>query len=446
MENKYRQALETLYSLTDYTRQGRYPYSPDRFDLRRVERFLAWLGNPQHRFRAVHIAGTKGKGSTSAMIASILQQAGYRTGLYTSPHLHTFRERIQVNGAPIPEQEVVAGVDRLRPLASQIPQITTFEVITALAFDYLARQQVDWAVVEVGMGGRLDATNVITPKVTVLTPISYDHMLYLGHTLPEIAGEKAGIIKSGVPTVSAPQPAEAEAVFERIAAERDAPWILVGRDWHWESLAISSSGQEFAVWPTGGSRETYMLPLLGRHQQVNAVTAVAAIDQLRRSGTDVSQEAIHEGLAAVRWPGRLEVLGREPWVIVDGAHNGDSMQKLIAAIHELFSFQQLILIWGSSADKDLDRMLDAILPAADRVLVTRAPHPRAADPELLAERIGAHGGQAEVVPIEDALSRALDLAGKQDLICGTGSLFLVAALRSQWFTRQGQPLTALDPE
>jgi len=337
MKSQYQEALDYLYSFTDYSKLSGYVYSADRFDLDRVRQLLRLLGDPQRSFRAVHVAGTKGKGSTSAMIDSVLRQAGYRTGLYTSPHLHSFCERIQINGEPIPRDKVVAGVERLRDVAPQVPEITTFELITALAFYYFGAQQAQWAVLEVGMGGRLDATNVITPQVAVITSISYDHMMYLGDTLGAIAAEKAGIIKPGVPVVSAPQPPEAAEVIARIAGERNAPLTVVGQDWQWQNLHASNQGQEFTVWQTGDKRKAmYTLPLLGRHQQVNATTALAAVAQLRKHGVDVPEAAAREGLASVQWPGRLEVLGQDPWVIVDGAHNGDSMQKLCTTLKELF--------------------------------------------------------------------------------------------------------------
>ena len=447
MRNAYQAALHYLYSFTDYEKQSGYSYSPDRFDLARVSKLFNLLDNPHHAFQSVHIAGTKGKGSTAAMIASILRQAGYRTALYTSPHLHTFRERIQIDGHMISEGDVVAGVERLQAV-DQVPGITTFELITALALDYAARQKAGLAVLEVGMGGRLDATNVVTPILSVITSLSYDHMIYLGHTLSEIAAEKAGIIKPGVPVVSAPQVPEAQFVIERTAAERGAALTVIGRDWCWQSVRSSAEGQQFMAWPSSApsARQTYSLPLLGQHQQVNATTALATIAQLRAQGIQLADPAIHAGLEAVCWPGRLEVLGRRPWVIVDGAHNGDSMQKLCAALAGLFPHTRAILILGVSADKDIDSMLDAILPAVDQVLVTRAHHPRAADPATLAERIATRGTRVRTVSLDQALETALGLAGEDDLICATGSLFLVADLRTAWFRYSQKPLPPSDPE
>ncbi|MBN1641841.1 MAG: bifunctional folylpolyglutamate synthase/dihydrofolate synthase [Anaerolineae bacterium] len=447
MDTDYRAALDYLYGYTDYEVKSGYDYSPERFDLRRVHKLLGLLGDPHHSFRSVHIAGTKGKGSTSALIASVLRRAGFRTGLYTSPHLHSFRERIQIDGQLIPEHEVIAGVDRLRAIAPDIAGITTFELITALAFDYMRAHGVEWAVLEVGMGGRLDATNVIVPAVSVITSISYDHMMYLGDTLAAIAAEKAGIIKPGIPVVSAVQHPEAARVIARTAAERGAPLTLVGEDWRWSSESATTEGQRLRVWQAGAepSAATYTLPLLGRHQQENAVTAIAAIAQLQAGGAAIGDDAVHAGLDGVRWPGRLEILGRTPWVVVDGAHNPDSMTKLLATLEELFPHRRLIAIFGASADKQIDAMLDILCPAADHVLMTQARHPRAADAAQLVERVRARNVPAEALPSGAALARALSLADRDDLICGTGSLFVVAELRAAWFAATGQPAPPTDP-
>jgi dihydrofolate synthase/folylpolyglutamate synthase len=288
-------------------------------------------------------------------------------------------------------------------------------------------------------------------------------MMYLGDTLAAIAAEKAGIIKPGVPVVSAPQPPEAQEVIERAAAERGCPLVLVGRDWTWENVSSSAEGQRFSVKrssasPAPSDGAVYRLSLLGRHQQENATTALATVALLQSMGLDIPDRALHAGLQNARWPGRLEVLHQRPWVILDGAHNGYSMQKLRAAIDELFPHDQLILILGASADKDIDAMFDAILPACQHVLLTQSQHPRAATAQSLAERIAAPGdwgaapedrertAQTEalvhVVPIDRALETALRIADKDDLICITGSLFVVADLRAAWFERTGQPVAS----
>lgn len=444
----YQAALNYLYSRTDYEKKSGYPYDPERFDLERVRQVLALLGNPHQTFQSIHVAGTKGKGSTAAMADSILRQAGYRTGLYTSPHLHSFRERIQLDGDLISEDDVIAGVNQLEPIARQMPRLTTFELITALAFDYFARRQVEWAVLEVGMGGRLDATNVVVPAVSVITSISYDHMMVLGNTLAEIAAEKAGIIKHGIPVVSSPQETQAYATIEHVAAAKGAPLILVGRDWHWKSLVSSTSGQSFAAWPTDDPSQTqvYKLPLLGQHQQVNATAVLAAMSQLQTRSVRISGAAIQAGLGNVHWPGRLEILGRHPWVVIDGAHNGDSVLKLLEAIEQLFAYHRMVLILGTSVDKDIDRMLDAIPSTTYRVLVTQSTHPRSARPGPLVERAKKRGLRAQSMPLDQVLDGALNLVGEDDLVLITGSLFLIADLSLAWYRYKQQPLPPMDVE
>jgi len=298
----YKEALGYLYSLTNYEIKSSFAYAPQFFDLERVERLLDALGNPHRKFKSVHIAGTKGKGSTSAMLASILQTAGYRTGLYTSPHLHSFRERVQVDSALIPESAFAALVERIRPLAERDRELTTFEVATALAFVHFADAGVQTAVVEVGLGGRLDATNVIIPEVSVITTIGHDHMHILGNTLAEIAGEKAGIVKEGVPVVTAPQEPAALAVIRRVAADKGVPLHEVSREWQWRATHCSLQGQRF--WVTGrvsnsthDTRLAYRdlrIPLLGRHQLRNVAVVLATVQSLRHSGHQIADEVIRQ--------------------------------------------------------------------------------------------------------------------------------------------------------
>ena len=443
----YEEALDYIYSFTDYEKTTSYRYAPKFFDLARMERLLASLDNPHRRFPSVHIAGTKGKGSTAAMTASVLQAAGYRTGLYTSPHLHTFRERIRVDGQPIGRAEVVALAERLRPLVEGVEGITTFEVMTAMAFLYFVERGVDFAVLEVGLGGRLDATNVVAPLVSVITSLSYDHTHILGHTLAQIAREKAGIIKRRVPVVSAPQPPEAMAVIEQVCREREAELVVVGRDWTWEAGEANLKGQWFKVAGGGGQEasRSFWIPLLGRHQLINATLAVAAVEMLRQRGVHIPEASLREGLRRVRWPGRLEVLGRRPFLIVDCAHNADSAQKLAAALRELFAYRDLILVFGASADKDIRGMMRALLPLAREVILTRAHHPRAADPGELREEARSLGWEAAISEdVAGALSQALELADEDDLVCVTGSTFVVAEAREAWAELTGGAMPERD--
>jgi dihydrofolate synthase/folylpolyglutamate synthase len=442
----YSDALSYIYSFTDYENRGFPIYAPEFYNLARFRHLLDLLGNPHNSFKAVHIAGTKGKGSTAAMIESVLRAAGHRTGLYTSPHLHTFRERIQACGQLIPEADVVRLVAQMESEVAEVPGVTTFEIMTALAFVWFAQQDIEWAVVEVGLGGRLDATNVLTPAVSVLTSISYDHMAILGDTLTLIAAEKAFIIKPGVPVVSAPQDGEALDVFQEVCLQQEAPLTLVGCDWTWQFEWATHLGQAFTVEGAGGRLEGLWIPLLGEYQIVNATTALATLSLLAESGANLPESAIRDGLRSVRWPGRLEILADAPLIVVDGAHNGDSARKLAAALREHFRFRHLIIVLGASADHATPALLDALLSGADRAIATRAPHPRAASPDWLQERAAELGYDLDVTEsVAEALDSALATADTDDLICCTGSVFVAAAAREVWLERQGQPLPPSDP-
>jgi dihydrofolate synthase/folylpolyglutamate synthase len=430
-------------------------YAPETFNLLRIEQLLNRLGDPHRAFKVVHVAGTKGKGSTCRLIESVLSTAGYRTGLYTSPHLHTFRERIQVGrggGNPpvlISRGEVAALVDELEPHVATVPGLTYFEIVTAMGLLYFARQHVEMAAVEVGLGGRLDATNIVTPQVSVITSLSYDHTAWLGNTLAQIAFEKAGIIKPGVPAVSAPQPPEALDVIERTCADKASPLVLVGRDWLYAPGRIEQDGQWFArVRPEWYKNflpqpEFYWIPLLGRHQIVNATVALAALDVLRSQHLTISPKAVEWGLRDVRWPARLEVLSREPLVLVDGAHNGESAQRLQAALQEWFPGQKWTLVFGASFDKDLAAMLDALVPMSSRVILTRAHSRRAADVEQLSELATARSARGAQVEVADSVTQSLGLAlrdaGEQSGVIVTGSLFVAAEAEEAWAAHVGAP-------
>jgi dihydrofolate synthase/folylpolyglutamate synthase len=334
----------------------------------------------------------------------------------------------------------------MQPLVAQVEDVTTFEIITCLAFAWFANEGTDWAVVEVGLGGRLDATNVLAPEVAIISPISYDHVAILGDTLAKIAAEKAGIIKGGVPVVSAPQPAEALAVIRDVCEREGAPLTLVGRDWTWESGVADLDGQAFIIQHGIQDRFELRLPLLGEHQLVNAATAVAALSILKEDGLEIPARALRAGMWAVRWPGRLEILGRGPFVVADGAHNGDSARKLIAALHALGDFEELILVLGGSADHLTADLLDALLPAAARIIAAQSSHPRAVSAAWIQARAAELGFHIEATEsVAEALELALAEAGPQDLICCTGSLFVAADARAAWFAHQGMPIPARDP-
>ncbi|GAB4558016.1 MAG: folylpolyglutamate synthase/dihydrofolate synthase family protein [Anaerolineae bacterium] len=432
----YQETLDYIYRTARY---GRHGYSASRYDLSRMRRILRRLGDPHRQLRCVHIAGTKGKGSTAAMCEAVLRSAGYRTGLFTSPHLHTFRERIRVDGRLIPIDDLVQLVEECRPALESEPDRTVFETITALAFVYFVRQAVDWVVIEVGMGGRLDATNVVQPDVCAITSLSLDHVDILGHTLSLIAWEKAGIIKPGIPVVTAPQANEAMNVIRQVCRDNDARLIRVGAspdaDWRWhDATRIDLYGQRFSVSSAEGvSWPALEIPFLGGHQLANATVAIAVLAELQRRGVAIPEPALRDGLRSAVWPGRLEVLRSAPWIVVDSAHNVDSATKLALALRENFDYRRLCLVFGASQDKDIRGMLQVFLPLADLRIVSRSVHPRAADPwELAAVADEVMPGVPLSVTgaMEEAMTEALAWARPDDLVLVTGSIFAVAAARA----------------
>jgi dihydrofolate synthase/folylpolyglutamate synthase len=445
----YQEAIDYLYSFVDFSVKRSYRYSAEVFDLARVVELLALLGDPQTKFHSIHIAGTKGKGSVSALLESALRAAGYRTGLYTSPHLIDFTERIQVSGQQIPEPDVARLVERMKPEVARVPDLSTYELITALGFLHFADQEVEWAVVEVGLGGRLDATNVLRPDICAITSISYDHMHLLGESLSDIAAEKAGIIKPGTPVVMAPQQHEAGIVIESIAEEKGAPVIKVGHDWLFAAGSRDFDAQLFYVWPTqeqelmdayvdsaGGDEwvpAKYEIPLLGYHQVINGAVAFATLQELKRQGHEIRNSAISDGFRTVQWLGRFQIISRNPIIVVDSAHNRDSALKLRIALDDYFPGRRVILIFGASADKDLRGMVDELSPRVSRMIATQSDHPRAESTEALAELGHQHGLQVEqVAPVSAALSRAISLAGPDDVVLATGSIFVAGDLLKSW--------------
>ena len=430
----YQAALDYILSFADYERLSR---SALVFDLRRMEMLLERLGSPQDAARSIHVAGTKGKGSTAAMIASILTRAGYRTGLYTSPHLLSFTERIQVDGNPVAEDAFGRLTEALKPEVEAVNrfgtfgELTTFELLTALAFTYFRETGVDYQVLETGLGGRLDATNMVKPEVCVITSISFDHMDVLGDTLTQIATEKAGIIKAGSVVVCSPQFPEAMAVIEKTCQERGARLVRVGSDVTWHRKSFSSEGQSFEM--TGIKRKYHLnIPLLGEHQLENASTAVAVVEVLADLGAKVSLESIAEGLAQVHWPGRLQILRRKPRVIIDAAHNAYSARRLKEALEQYFTFDRVILILGASSDKDVAGMVAELAPLTSEVIVTGSHHPRAVEPAVLASEFSKWGVTPVVAEsVASAVALALTRATPDDLVCATGSVFVIAEVMEE---------------
>ena len=432
IETQYTQALDYLYSFVDYSLKHSSELAKAEFNLDRMFALMEELGDPQMKYPIIHVAGTKGKGSVSALCASALQAAGYKTGLYTSPHLLDYVERIQVNGQPISHEQMIELVEEIKPAVAKVPKLTTFEITTALGFLAFARNDATAAVIEVGLGGRLDATNIVTPKVSVITSLSYDHMAVLGDTLAKIAGEKAGIIKPEVPVVSAPQVQEALEVLERVAKEKDCMFVLIGEDVKFERLTSSLSGQELAV-RSQMSAVGLNIPLLGSHQIENAAIAYTA---LRASGIEISDEAIQMGFSQVKWPARFEILQREPPVIIDSAHNRDSALRLRQTLDEYYPEKPVILIFCALEDKDISGMLEELKPRLEFVVATHADHPRAPSAEWIAEEVKKAGIPVEAVPhVADALERALELAGEQKLVLSAGSVAFAGEVSGIWQKR-----------
>jgi len=425
----YQESIDYLLNFADFER---LPRAGVVFDLARVENLLHRLHDPHLGRPTVHVAGTKGKGSTCAMISSVLGVAGLRTGFYSSPHLLTYTERIRVDNKNISEDDWAAVATSVAPFVAEENAdasygiLTTFEILTAMAFLHFRNVKADVQIMEVGLGGRLDATNVVEPDVCVITSISYEHMEVLGTTLDKIAAEKAGIIKPGVPVVTAPQEPEALTVIERIAKERGAPLIRIGADVPYREESYDLEGQSFHV---RGRRDVYDLriPLLGSHQVQNATAAVAACEVLAEGGLAVTPEHIKQGLRLVEWKGRLQVLRKDPWVVADIAHNGDSMRKLGQAVKACFPYDKATLFIGFGNDKDIDRLIDEAVRFADRVILVASRHPRALPPEKIAAEFAKRGIEpAAALSVSAAMKLALETSSPDDLIVAAGSIFVIA--------------------
>ncbi len=455
IEVQYNKALDYLYSFVDYSLKHISELAKAEFNLDRMFALMEELGDPQNKYPIIHVAGTKGKGSVCALCASAFQAAGYKTGLHTSPHLWDYTERIQINGEPISHAQLVELVEEIKPAVAKIPKLTTFEITTAMGFLAFAKNDVNAAVVEVGLGGRLDATNIVKPKVSVITSLSYDHMAVLGNTLAQIAGEKAGIIKEGIPVVSAPQTEEALEVLEHIAKERNCPFILVGKDVKFERLASSIDGQELSIAlpqeqrddVSGRSKRSVenhsrsadvelKIPLLGLHQVENAAIAYTA---LKTSGIEISDSGIQKGFSEVEWHARFELLRRQPPVIIDSAHNRDSARRLRETLDEYFPGIPVILLFCALEDKDISGMLEELKPRLESVVTTRADHPRAPSAEWLAEQVKKINIPVEAITsITAALSRALELAEDKKIVLSAGSVAFAGEVSGAWHKRVGK--------
>jgi len=408
--------------------------------LKRIRSLMARMGNPHNNLKIVHIGGTNGKGSTTAMLQAILQQAGYRAGMFISPHLHDYRERISINGRLIAPEDIVTGISEMRPILEEmvkdgLEHPTEFEVSTALALCYFAKEKPDYVLLEVGLGGAIDSTNIVTPLVSVLTSIGMDHMDYLGPTIEQITRVKAGIIKQGVPVVTSAGRPECLKIIEEYAGDKKAKLVRVGQDVYWEK--IKGQTNCFTYYGLKETLPEIQLSLYGEHQFVNAATALAVCEILRDDyGARITSQALREGLKAVKWPGRLELISQNPKVLLDGAHNVDGMKSLVQALHAYaegpFQRKRLLLCLGMLGDKEIEKAVELIVPLADEVLVTKPDSPRAGNWEYVGRQAAKYLDSCRIHFIEDpvqAVRQGLAKLEAGDMLCVTGSLYMLAPVR-----------------
>ena len=429
----YQEALQYLNSFINYEKQSSYDYNKS-FKLERMKKIAALLDDPQDSIKSIHVAGTKGKGSTSAIIHSILKNANLKVGLYTSPHLVSFRERIRINDSFITEEEVCGLLERLKKAVDKTKDdsYSFFEVYTALAYMYFKDRRVDFAVYETGLGGRLDATNIVQPLVCAITPISYEHTDKLGDTLEEIASEKGGIIKENSICVSAPQIREAHDAIEDICKRKNTKLIVVGKNILFKEICADDEKEVFSVFGLFGEYPLLEMRLLGSHQVVNAATAIGVIEALRFRGITIPYEAIRKGVENARWAGRFDIVSRKPFIVLDGAQNRASANALADTVRKLLKYKKLILVLGVSKDKDVNGILEELLPITDRVVLTKSKVvERALEPHKIKELLNSKDKDTTITEdVNDALNKATSMAAPEDLILITGSLFVVGEAHS----------------
>lgn len=397
--------------------------------LKRTQELLELLGHPEKKLRFVHVAGTNGKGSFCAMLSSILTTAGYKTGLYTSPYVNRFNERMAINGQPIPDEKLVALVEKIRPLVnSMVEKPSEFELITCVAMEYFYEEACDIVVLEVGMGGEWDSTNVIEkPELAVITAMAYDHMKYLGSTMTEIATAKAGIIKPGCPTLIYGENPEAEAVFAQTCQQRGSALYYSQP----ENVTNDRDSIHGHMFDYPGYKELH-LPLIGPHQTHNGALVLRAVELLREKGWLIENTAVREGLSQVRWPARMELLQEKPVILLDGGHNPQGAQAAAATLGELFPGKRIRFLMGVMADKDVDTMVESLLPLAECFYTVTPHNPRSMKAEVLAEKLrtlGAHAMAYE--PLERGIEAFVREAKNTDILCAIGSLYLAGDVRAQ---------------
>ncbi|MFM7150196.1 MAG: bifunctional folylpolyglutamate synthase/dihydrofolate synthase [Gemmataceae bacterium] len=443
------ESLQWWYELANYEKR---PPLPGDLKLDRMRTLLSILGNPHHYYRIVHVAGSKGKGSTSAMLCSVLRQAGYRTALFTSPHLTQIEERFQVNHQPIRSEELIRLAEEIRDEVARIRAFdgnppTFFEVATAIGFLHFRRRGVDLAVIEVGLGGRLDSTNVCRPLLSMITSISFDHVKILGNTLDKIAREKAGIIKPGIPVVSGVQEDEARTAIEEVARQQGARLLTLNRDFTVESdpgcVGTQSLQRPRIRVRSAESWPSLELQLFGEHQTANAALVVTAVEQLRLKGLHLPDHAVREGLRKTVWPARLELFSLSPLVVLDCAHNVASVSALVQTLRQWQPRKNRVLVFSASSDKDIPGMLKVLAPDFDRAIMTQYESSSRAVPVEEMAKAWQMVSDKPVVPepqVANALKRAMESVHADDLLCVTGSVFLAGELRPMLLDRFGASL------
>ncbi len=438
-------ALDKLYSYVDYSMTRAEDQSSAVFSLEKIRRLLARLENPQNTFRSIHVAGTKGKGSVSMLVYSCLRAAGYRVGLYTSPHLIRFNERIQVDGKMIGNDELVQLIDQITTLINPLNPPSTFDLMTAMAFEFFRQKKVEIAVVETGLGGRLDSTNIVKPLLTAITPISLDHTQFLGNTIAEIAREKAGIIKQGVPIVTAQYDPTALTVLRSSALKKKAEFVDVNMTYRSVPLKDSPLGQKLMVWKRTDEKILaeflqhkqkgawrpwqYAIRLAGQHQNLNALIAFTVLMKLKSLGYKINQTVLKRGFASAFWPCRFEVFKKKTTIILDGAHNLDSVDKLVQTVNRYYGRKKIVCVIGVSEDKNVREMVDHLAQVAELFILTRSTHPRSLDPGKLLEFVNRAGRRGIVCPTLEDAYRQIKTVGSKSVVLVTGSLFVAGGMR-----------------
>jgi dihydrofolate synthase/folylpolyglutamate synthase len=444
----YEDAIRYLFSRTDYEKEQHLRYNVTTFDLGRMEKFLSLLGNPHKKIDTVHIAGTKGKGSTATMLAKMLEANHYKVGLYTSPHVVHLHERITVNSRMISEPEMLGLMNRVyAPVekVSKTDSLTFFEIMTALAFMHFLDKAIDIGVIETGMGGRLDSTNVIKPKVVGITSLSLDHMNQLGNTIDSIAREKAGVFKTGVPVVTVQQEPAAMQVLKSHANAVKAPFSVTGVDidfsHRFETSREHGPHTRICLTTPTSKFEHLRVPLHGRHQAINCGLALAMLDKLKSAGYSIDNEKAIDGLNKVSLSGRMEMICDDPRIMIDGAHNAASIQALMQAIGQHIPYDSMVVIFGCNNDKDIKGMLHNLQYGADKVIFTRSNSVKAMSPQILTDMYAEMSGK--MCQAADNLGEALQVAKsaitKEDLICITGSFYLIGQAKMRFQPTRSLP-------